>query len=155
MILRLEWNVTDRGCGDMNIINQRIAFETKGSGDLIDITADLHRLLDKSTLMDGSMTVFVPGSTAGITTFEYEPGMIKDIREFYEKLAPSGPHYNHDDTWGDANGFSHMRAAFTGPSLTMPFEDGRLLLGTWQQVVLAEFDNRPRRRELVVQLMGV
>ena len=139
----------------MNIMNERITFETKGAGDLIDITGDLQRLLNKSTLMDGNMTVFITGSTAGITTFEYEPGMIKDIREFYEKLAPSGVHYHHDDTWGDANGFSHVRAAFTGPSLTMPFEDGRLLLGTWQQVVLAEFDNRPRRRELVVQLMGI
>jgi secondary thiamine-phosphate synthase enzyme len=139
----------------MEIINERITLETGGSGDLIDITAELHRILDKSTLMDGNMTVFVSGSTAGITTFEYEPGMIRDMKEFYEKLVPAGPHYHHDDTWGDANGFSHVRAAFTGPSLTMPFEDGRLLLGTWQQVVLAEFDNRPRRRELVVQLMGV
>ncbi|HEY3275620.1 MAG TPA: secondary thiamine-phosphate synthase enzyme YjbQ [Syntrophorhabdaceae bacterium] len=139
----------------MNIMNERITFETKGAGDLTDITGELQRLLNKSTLMDGNMTVFVAGSTAGITTFEYEPGMIKDITEFYEKLAPSGVHYHHDDTWGDANGFSHVRAAFTGPSLTLPFEDGRLLLGTWQQVVLAEFDNRPRRRELVVQLMGI
>ena len=139
----------------MNILNERITRETSGSGDLIDITGELRRLLQKSTLMDGHMIVFVSGSTAGITTFEFEPGMIKDIKEFYEKLAPSGRHYHHDDTWGDANGFSHVRAAITGPSLTIPFEDGQLLLGTWQQVVLAEFDNRPRKRELVVQFMGM
>ena len=139
----------------MEIITEKITHDTKGSGDLIDITSELNDLLEKSTLMDGSMTVFVSGSTAGITTFEYEPGMIKDIKEFYEKLAPSGAHYHHDDTWGDANGFSHIRAAFTGPSLTIPFKDGRLLLGTWQQVVLAEFDHKPRKRELTVQLMGI
>ena len=108
----------------MQIITGKITHETKGSGDLIDITAELHDVLERSTLMDGNMTVFVSGSTAGITTFEYEPGMIKDIREFYEKIAPSGAHYHHDDTWGDANGFSHVRAALTGPSLTIPFQDG-------------------------------
>jgi len=139
----------------MEIITDRITRETKGSGDLIDITVELQSALEKSTLMDGNMTVFVSGSTAGITTFEYEPGMIKDISEFYEKIAPSGARYHHDDTWGDANGFSHVRAALTGPSLTIPFQDGRLLLGTWQQVVLAEFDHRPRKRELTVQLIGI
>jgi secondary thiamine-phosphate synthase enzyme len=139
----------------MEIITGKITHDTKGSGDLIDITQELNDALEKSTLMDGTMTVFVSGSTAGITTFEYEPGMIKDIKEFYEKIAPSGAHYHHDDTWGDANGFSHIRAAFTGPSLTIPFQDGRLLLGTWQQVVLAEFDHRPRKRELTVHLMGI
>ena len=139
----------------MQIITEKITHETKGSGDLIDITVELQDALEKSTLMDGNMTVFVSGSTAGITTFEYEPGMIKDIGEFYEKIAPSGARYHHDDTWGDANGFSHVRAALTGPSLTIPFQDGRLLLGTWQQVVLAEFDHRPRKRELTVQLIGI
>jgi secondary thiamine-phosphate synthase enzyme len=139
----------------MQIINERLIHDTTGSGDLIDITDGLRDILEKSTLMDGALTVFVPGSTAGITTLEYEPGMIKDIKAFHEKLAPSGVHYHHDDTWGDANGFSHVRAAFTGPSLTIPFQDGGLLLGRWQQVVLAEFDTRPRKRELVVQLVGV
>ncbi len=100
------------------------------------------------------MTVFVSGSTAGITTLEYEPGLVRDVGEFYEKLAPSNRRYHHDDTWGDANGFSHIRATFTGQSLTIPFEDGKLLLGTWQQVVLAEFDNRPRKREITVQIIG-
>ena len=100
------------------------------------------------------MTVFISGSTAGITAFEYEPGLIRDLKEFYDKMAPTNIHYHHDETWGDANGFSHVRATLTGPSIVIPFEKGKLLLGTWQQVVLVEFDNRPRSREVVVQLMG-
>jgi len=138
----------------MKIVSSRISLNTSGAGDLINITEELFRILDHSALRNGTMTVFVSGSTAGITSFEYEPGLIRDLHEFYEKVAPSGTHYHHDDTWGDANGFSHVRATLTGPSFVVPFEDGRLLLGTWQQVVLAEFDNRPRKRELVVQLMG-
>ncbi len=138
----------------MRTVKGRIKVDTKGSGDLVNITHDLSRILDDSGLTNGTMTVFISGSTAGITTFEYEPGLIKDLKEFYEKVAPSGVHYHHNDTWGDANGFSHVRATLTGPSLTIPFEEGRLLLGTWQQVVLAEFDNRPRKREVVVHVMG-
>jgi secondary thiamine-phosphate synthase enzyme len=147
-------NEENRGQG-MKIITEKITHDTKGSGDIINITSELTGLLQKSTLMDGNMTVFVSGSTAGITTLEYEPGLIKDIKEFYEKIAPSGAIYHHDNTWGDANGFSHIRAAFTGPSLTIPFQGGRLLLGTWQQVALTEFDNRPRNRQVTVQLMGI
>lgn len=138
----------------MKIINERIRRSTKGNGHLADITGEIERLLKECELQTGSVLVFVVGSTAGITTFEYEPGLIADIKEFYDNLAPRGRHYHHDDTWGDANGFSHLRASFTGPSLTIPFEKGRLLLGTWQQVVLAEFDNRPREREVVVQITG-
>jgi secondary thiamine-phosphate synthase enzyme len=138
----------------MKIINERIELDTKGDGDLIDLTAEVARLLEGTGLSTGSVTVFVVGSTAAITTFEYEPGMIHDMRELYEKLVPRKRRYAHDETWGDANGFSHLRAALRGPSLTIPFEGGRLMLGTWQQVVLAEFDNRPRRRRVVVQVMG-
>jgi secondary thiamine-phosphate synthase enzyme len=138
----------------MKIVTERIRLDTKGSGDLIDITDRLSLLLEASRLMDGTLLVFVVGSTAGITTFEYEPGLVRDMGEFYERMAPSRTHYHHDDTWGDANGFSHVRATMTGPSLAVPFEAGRLLLGTWQQVVLAEFDNRPRKRELIVQITG-
>jgi len=138
----------------MEIINQRITLKTKGSGDLVNITDEISRLLQKSKLTKGNVTVFNIGSTAAITTFEFEPGMIKDMQELYEKLVPSNQHYHHDDTWGDANGFSHLRAALQGPSLTIPFENGSLLLGTWQQVVLAEFDNRPRQRKIVVQIIG-
>ncbi|OPY74494.1 MAG: hypothetical protein A4E64_02246 [Syntrophorhabdus sp. PtaU1.Bin058] len=138
----------------MRIINDTITVNTRGSGDLIDITREVSLILDRSGMQTGNLTVFVSGSTAGITTFEYEPGLIEDIRECYEKIAPSHMHYHHDDTWGDANGFSHVRAALTGPSLTIPFQDGKPLLGTWQQVVLAEFDNRPRKRQLTVQIIG-
>jgi secondary thiamine-phosphate synthase enzyme len=138
----------------MKIINERIILATRGSGDLINITEKLALLLKRSELKKGNITVFVVGSTAGITTFEYEPGLIKDMEEMYERLAPSNKHYHHDDTWGDANGFSHIRATLTGPTVTIPFENSRLLLGTWQQVVLAEFDNRPRKREIVVQIIG-
>ena len=138
----------------MEIINQRITLKTKGSGDLVNITDEISELLQKSKLTEGNVTVFNIGSTAAITTFEFEPGMIKDMQELYEKIVPSSQHYHHDDTWGDANGFSHLRAALQGPSLTIPFEKGSLLLGTWQQVVLAEFDNRPRQRKVVVQIIG-
>lgn len=138
----------------MEIINQRITLKTKGSGDLVNITDEISELLQKSKLTKGNVTVFNIGSTAAITTFEFEPGMIKDMQELYEKIVPSSQHYHHDDTWGDANGFSHLRAALQGPSLTIPFEKGSLLLGTWQQVVLAEFDNRPRQRKVVVQIIG-
>ena len=100
------------------------------------------------------MTVFVIGSTTGMTTFEYEPGLIKDMRELYERIAPSNRHYAHNETWNDDNGFSHVRAALQGPSLTIPFKESKLLLGTWQQVVLAEFDIRPRERKVVVQMIG-
>jgi len=138
----------------MKVINKTLEIATKGAGDLINITSDISQSLAKSGLKKGSLTVFVTGSTAGITSFEYEPGMIKDMKDLYEKLAPSSTHYSHDETWGDANGFSHLRADLQGPSLTVPFDGGRLLLGTWQQVVLAEFDNRPRQRRVTVQLMG-
>jgi len=138
----------------MKITNDRVRLSTKGAGDLIDITRQVANALERSKLRAGNVTVFVVGSTAGITTFEYEPGLIRDMQEFYDNLAPAGRHYHHDETWGDANGFSHIRATFTGPSLTVPFEQGRLLLGTWQQIVLAEFDNRPREREIVVHIMG-
>ena len=138
----------------MKIINETIRLSTKGYPDLINITEKISAILKRSGLKNGSLTVFVIGSTAAITTFEYEPGLIKDIQQLYEKIAPSNKHYHHDDTWGDANGFSHLRASLQGPSLTIPFEESKLMLGTWQQVVLAEFDNRPRARKVVVQIIG-
>ena len=138
----------------MKIVTKKIELDTQGAGDLADITADLAQILRKSGLKSGNMTVFVIGSTAAITTFEYGPGMVRDIKDLYEKLVPSNKRYSHDDTWGDANGFSHLRAALQGPSLTIPFDGGKLVLGTWQQVVLAEFDNRPRQRRIAIQLIG-
>lgn len=138
----------------MRIINEKIEVKTKGSGDLINITDRVSDLVEISGLKIGQVTVFVVGSTAAITTFEYEPGLVKDVRGLCEKLIPSKMHYNHDDTWGDANGFSHLRAALFGPSLVIPFEGGKLLLGTWQQVVLAEFDTRSRNRHVAIQIIG-
>ncbi|MFZ2357383.1 MAG: secondary thiamine-phosphate synthase enzyme YjbQ [Candidatus Omnitrophota bacterium] len=138
----------------MKIINEKIVLSTKGNPDLIDITAKVAGILTSSGMKKGSLTVFVVGSTAAITTFEYESGLVSDMRDLYEKLIPQNNHYSHDDTWGDANGFSHLRAALQGPSLTVPFEGAKLILGTWQQIVLAEFDNRPRKREVVVQIIG-
>ena len=138
----------------MKIVSERITLDTSGNGDFLDITDNVARSLAKSGLRAGYVLVFVAGSTAGITTFEYEPGLVADLKEFLQRMAPTGKHYHHDDTWGDANGFSHVRASFIGPSLTVPFERSKLLLGTWQQIVLAEFDNRPRHREIIVQIIG-
>lgn len=138
----------------MKIINEKIVLNTKGNPDLIDITDKVTGILASSGLKKGNITVFVVGSTAAITTFEYEPGLVSDMRELYDKLIPQDKHYKHDQTWGDANGFSHLRAALQGPSLAIPFENAKPMLGTWQQIVLAEFDNRPRKREVVVQVIG-
>jgi secondary thiamine-phosphate synthase enzyme len=136
------------------IITETLRIKTKGDPDLINITDSLVRMLANSKLKNGNMTVFVVGSTAGITSFEYEPGLIGDVSDFYESIIPRKKHYRHDQTWGDANGFSHLRASLAGPSMVIPFTLGKLRLGTWQQVVLAEFDNRARDREIIVQLTG-
>ncbi|PIS33411.1 MAG: secondary thiamine-phosphate synthase enzyme [Candidatus Omnitrophica bacterium CG08_land_8_20_14_0_20_41_16] len=138
----------------MKIITKQLNLKTKGAGDLIDITAQIQKNLEDSGLQEGNVTVFVIGSTAAITTFEYESGLISDLKELYEQLVPSNKTYAHDETWGDVNGFSHLRAALQGPSLVVPFISGRLILGTWQQVVLAEFDHRPRQRRIVLQFVG-
>ena len=131
-----------------------IKISTNGDKDIIDLTPRVAESVTQSEIRDGVVLVFVPGSTAAITTIEYEPGLLQDLPEFFEETIPAGKAYHHDQTWGDANGFSHLRAALQGPSLTIPFDDGKLLLGTWQQVVLAEFDNRPREREIIIQITG-
>ncbi len=138
----------------MKVITGQLNLRTKGAGDLINITTGIQDALEKARLQEGAVTVFVVGSTAAITSFEYDPGLISDIKELYEQLAPRAKSYAHDETWGDANGFSHLRAALQGPSLVIPFNLGRLILGTWQQIVLAEFDTKPRQRKIVVQFMG-
>lgn len=138
----------------MKIVHEEIQLHTKGNPDFRDITDELSGILERSALQQGLVTVFVAGSTAGIITAEYEPGLVRDLEDFYEKLAPHTRHYHHDETWGDANGFSHLRASLAGSSLSIPFSGGKLLLGQWQQVVLAEFDNRPRHRQVVVQIIG-
>ncbi len=138
----------------MKIINEEILVGTCGDPDLVDLTREIVRLLEKSGLSRGSLTVFVVGSTAAISAFEFEPGLVQDVKALYERLIPRKTGYSHDASWGDANGFSHLRSMLQGPSLVIPFEQGKLALGTWQQVVLAEFDNRPRERRVVVQLIG-
>ena len=132
----------------------RFTIETEGFCHLEDITSNVRDCLARSGLNDGIACVAVSGSTAAISTFEYEPGLLKDIPEFMEKLFPSDRSYHHDETWHDGNGFSHVRSFFVKTSHTVPFSDGELLLGTWQQIVLADFDNRGRNRDVIVQLVG-
>ena len=138
----------------MQIVTDSIELSTKGHTDIIDITPQVDTVLKNSGLSEGNLTIFVAGSTAGITSIEYEPGLLKDIPEAFEKFAPTGVIYHHDATWGDGNGYAHVRAAMLGPSFNAPFKDGHLILGTWQQIVLIDFDNRPRNRTLVVQVFG-
>jgi secondary thiamine-phosphate synthase enzyme len=138
----------------MEIKTLSFSIITNGFNDIIDITPNVNELLEKSKLQEGNILVFVPGATAGITTIEYEPGLLKDYPEFMEKIIPSNKNYHHDMTWHDGNGFSHLRAALQGASFQVPFKDGNLLLGTWQQIVLIDFDNRSRNRKVVVQIIG-
>jgi secondary thiamine-phosphate synthase enzyme len=138
----------------MTIINDTLNIDTHGGGDMVDITDQLTRLLQRHKLKHGQVLVFVPGSTAGVTTIEYEPGLKKDFSVFMERIIPKNVHYYHEETWNDGNGHSHIRSSLLGPSLVIPIGQGRLLLGTWQQVVVVDFDNRPRSRDLVVQFCG-
>ena len=128
--------------------------QTRGHCDIHDLTPALRDALTKSGLQEGQVLVFVAGSTAGITTVEFEPGLVRDIHEFFERLIPEKHEYFHHATWGDDNGSSHLRAALLKPSLTIPFQSGQLLTGTWQQVVLIDFDTRPRRRSVILQFTG-
>ena len=134
--------------------SSRIEVSSKGFSDVIDITAEVASILEKSGLSDGIISIFVPGSTASVTTIEYEEGVIDDLKKAIERIVPSTIAYKHDRRWGDGNGFSHVRAAFLKPGLTVPFMDKKPALGTWQQIVFIDFDNRPRKRRLVVQIIG-
>lgn len=138
----------------MKVITDFVEMSTKGHTDIVDVTPQVREVLDGSGLREGQLTVFVSGSTAAVTTIEYEPGLLRDLPEALEKMAPTGKRYHHDATWGDGNGYAHVRSALVGASFTVPFKEGRLLLGTWQQIVLMDFDNRSRHRKIVVQLMG-
>lgn len=138
----------------MKIVSARLSEKTKGFCDIVDITPRVQREVERARVRQGLATLFVSGSTASITTIEHEPGLVRDLRECLERLVPSDRRYHHDDRWGDDNGFSHLRASLLGPSLQVPIENGRLTLGTWQQIVLLDFDNRPRQREIVLQILG-
>jgi secondary thiamine-phosphate synthase enzyme len=136
------------------VITQGLRIETNGETDLIDITAEVAKGVSKSGISSGTVTIFIPGSTAGVTTIEYEGGAIRDFQEAIERIAPKDIGYHHDARWGDGNGYSHVRAALLGASLTVPFTSTRLLLGTWQQIIVVDFDNRPRSREIILQIIG-
>lgn len=138
----------------MKIIQDEITVSTRGHNDIKDLTPEVERQLQASGLREGQALVFVQGSTAGVTTIEYEPGLVQDLSELLEKLVPQNRSYHHDRRWGDANGYSHLRASLIGPSLQVPFSGGRLKLGTWQQIILVDFDNRPRTRNILLQFLG-
>ena len=138
----------------MEIETYSISLSTKGNCDIVDITDKVGSLITQNNFNEGNVLVFVGGSTAGITTIEYEPGLLKDYPKFFERIAPVNINYEHDNTWQDGNGHSHVRAAIQGASLTVPFSKGRMLLGTWQQIIFIDFDNRSRKREITVQITG-
>ncbi len=130
------------------------SFSTDGDGTIVDLTGRLEEALSESGVTIGQIVVFVPGSTGAVTTVEFEPGLMRDLPEFFERIIPSGTTYHHDATWGDGNGFSHLRATLVGPSLSIPVSGGAMTLGTWQQVVFLEFDNRNRERMVRVSIIG-
>jgi secondary thiamine-phosphate synthase enzyme len=131
-----------------------VSLRTSAKDEVIDLTGKVQDIVSKSGIDNGLACIFVAGSTAAVTTVEFEPGLVKDLKEAMDRLYPRGIDYEHHRRWGDGNGHSHVRAALVGPSLTVPIVDGRLLLGTWQQIVFLEFDNKPRSREVAVQIVG-
>lgn len=131
-----------------------VQVSTRGNADVQDVTTQISSALQDSGLKDGTVTVFCPSATSGVTTLEYESGCVSDLRRLFDEITASNREYAHNARWGDGNGHSHVRAALLGPSLTIPFVSGSLSLGTWQQVIYVDFDTRPRNRELVVQMMG-
>jgi len=136
------------------ISTNTISINTKGFNDTIDITYEVTKIVEQSGIENGLVTVFCRGSTGTITTIEFESGVIKDLQRALEKIAPSNVPYEHDKRWGDGNGFSHVRAALMKPSLSIPLIQQKLILGTWQQIVFIDFDNRARHREIFVQIIG-
>ena len=144
------------GGGDleMKVISDSLGFSTEGFNDMKDLTGDVSKKLAENKLQNGIVNLFVPGSTGGLTTIEYESGLVQDFSELMEKIIPSNVTYHHDARWGDGNGFSHVRSSLLGPSLTVPFSDGTLNLGTWQQIVFLDFDNRSRSRTILLQFIG-
>jgi len=138
----------------MPVVSDSFSLKTRGNGQILDITGEVSEAVRKSGLESGLVTVFVPGSTAGVTTVEYEPGLVEDLDEMFERVAPGDSEYHHNLRWNDGNGHSHVRASLLGASLTVPFSGCRLMLGVWQQVILVDFDNRSRSRDIVCQVMG-
>ena len=138
----------------MTVVTKDITLQSKGDCDIINITSRVTDNIEESGVNSGTVTLFIVGSTAGITTIEYEPNLLSDFKNMWDRLTPRNIPYEHDKTWGDGNGHSHVRASMLGASLIIPFVNKRLTLGTWQQIVLVDFDNRPRSRKIVIQIMG-
>ncbi len=138
----------------MIITAKEITFQTKGNYDVLDITLQVAREVEESGVSDGIVTLFICGSTAGVTTIEYEPGLVKDFGDMWDRIVPRDMPYEHNKAWGDGNGHSHVRASMLGASLTIPVVDNKLTLGTWQQIIFVDFDNRPRSRKILLQFMG-
>ncbi len=138
----------------MRILNSRLQFETQGNTDIVEISERVSSLVEASGIDSGLATVFVPGATGGVTTLEHEPGVCYDLQQLFDFVAPVDRPYRHNDRGVDSNGHSHVRAALLGPSLAVPFEKGKLLLGRWQQIVFVDFDEVPRSRTLIVNIMG-
>ena len=136
------------------VITRKISLQTKGSCDIIDITPQVEQQLAGAGINDGTVTIFVAGSTAGVTTIEYESGLVSDFKSMWEQIIPQNIPYAHNSRWGDGNGHSHVRASLLGGSLVVPFSSKRLLVGTWQQIALVDFDNRARSRQVILQIMG-
>ena len=139
---------------NMKVESTSISFKTKGNADIIEIGNQVKAKVNESGIKNGTVTVFVTGSTGALTTIEYEPGLVEDLQKAMERIAPQDIDYAHDRRWGDGNGHAHVRASLIGPSVMVPLIGGQLKLGTWQQIIFIDFDNRPRSRELVVQIMG-
>ena len=138
----------------MTVVTKDITFQSKGNGDVIDITSQVAKDVEESGVNSGIVTLFVVGSTAGITTVEYEPNLLSDFKNMWDRVIPQHIPYEHNKTWGDWNGHSHVRASMLGASLTIPFVNKRLTLGTWQQIVFVDFDNRPRSRKIAIQILA-
>lgn len=136
------------------VITKNISLQSQGNCDIIDITPEVRQQLAETKLKDGTVTLFISGSTAGLTTIEFEPGLIADFKEMWQRNVPQELTYEHNRAWGDGNGHSHVRASLLGASLAVPFSNGKLALGTWQQIVVVDFDNRARSRQILLQVMG-
>lgn len=136
------------------VVTERIRLQSKGNCDIIDITPEVQQRLSETDINDGTVTLFISGSTAGLTTIEFEPGLLSDFKKMWQRNIPQDIPYEHNRAWGDGNGHSHVRASLLGASLVIPFSDRRLTLGTWQQIVVVDFDNRARSRQIVLQIMG-
>ena len=138
----------------MAVYSEKVQYLTRGFTDIINITNEVHHFVSKHNCSHGQLLIFIDGSTAAVSTIEYEPGLLKDLPQFLEKIIPMDKNYNHDQTWHDGNGYAHLRSTLIGTSMTVPVIGGRVVLGTWQQIILIDFDNGPRNREVIFQFVG-